>query len=118
MKKQIQKKAGISTGTVVGIGASLVALGAASYYFFGPEGKKHQDNFKGWMIKMKAEIIDKLEDAGDVTETVYHTIVDKVAAAYKKSKKVTPEEVAVYADLLKSQWKNIVGKTKKSGGKK
>lgn len=116
MKKQPQK--GMSAGTIAGIGAGVIALGAASYYFFGPEGKKHQKNFKGWMIKMKAEIVENLEDAGDVTETVYHTIVDKVASAYKESKKVTPEEVAVYANILKSQWKNIVGKTKKSKSKK
>ena len=47
MKKQNStKKKGMSTGAIIGIGASVAALGAASYYFFGPEGKKHQKNFK------------------------------------------------------------------------
>jgi gas vesicle protein len=100
-------------GKLVALGASVAALGAATYYFFGPEGKKHQKNFKGWMIKMKADIVEKIEDAGEVTETVYHKIIDEVSAAYAKTGKVSKEEIALYADVLKKQWSNVVKSTKK-----
>lgn len=100
-------------GKLVALGASVAALGAATYYFFGPEGKKHQKNFKGWMIKMKADIVEKIEEAGEVTETVYHKIIDEVAAAYAKTGKVSKEEIALYADVLKKQWSNVVKSTKK-----
>lgn len=118
MKKQNStKKKGMSAGTIIGIGASVAALGAASYYFFGPEGKKHQKNFKSWMVKMKADIVDKLQDAGHVTKEVYEQIVDGAAGLYEKAGKVSKEEVAMYAEMLKKQWKYIAGGTKKKAKK-
>ncbi len=109
MKKQDKG----TVGKMVALGASVAALGAATYYFFGPEGKKHQKNFKGWMIKMKADIVEKIEEAGEVTEAVYHKIIDEVSAAYVKTGKVSKEEIAVYAELLKKQWGSVVKSTKK-----
>ncbi len=107
MKKQT------NTGKIVALGASIAALGAATYYFFGPEGKKHQRNFKAWMIKMKADVVAKLEEAQEVTEAVYNKIIDEVASSYTKAGKVSKEEIALYADILKKQWKNVVNSTKK-----
>jgi len=104
----MKKENGLSVEKKVVIGAAVAALGAATYYFFGPEGKKHQKNFKSWMIKMKADIVEKIEEAEEVTEALYAKIVDEVAGAYTKAGKVSKEEVAVYADVLKKQWKHIV----------
>lgn len=112
------KKKGVSMGTMVAIGASVAALGAATYYFLGPEGKKHRKDFKAWTIKMKADIVEKLADAGEVTEAVYHKIVDTVAAAYEKTGKANKEEIAAYAAMLKKQWRNIAGSSKKASSKK
>lgn len=112
MKKDMNKK-GISAGGVVAIGAGVAALAAASYYFFGPEGKKNQKKMKGWMIKMKGEIVDKMEDAQDMTESAYHAIVDAVASAYQKSSKVATADVADYVTILKKQWRGISGSLKK-----
>lgn len=114
MKKEMNKK-GVSAGKVAAIGAGVAALAAASYYFFGPEGQKNRKSVKGWMIKMKGEIVDKMEDAQEVTEAVYHKIVDTVAANYLKGGKVASGEVALFADVLKRQWKGI---TKSTGGAK
>ncbi len=97
---------GVSKGKIVAIGAGVAALAAASYYFFGPQGKKNRATAKGWMIKMKGEIVDKMEDAKEVTQEVYDTIVDKVAAGYAKNAKAHPE-LALYVDTLKKQWKGI-----------
>lgn len=102
-------------GKVAAIGAGALALAAASYYFFGPEGKKNQKKVKGWMIKMKGEIIDKIEDAKELSETAYHKIVDVVGAKYLKGGKATVADVQAYVDALKKQWKGI---TKSSAPKK
>lgn len=117
MKKDTK---GMSAGKVVAIGASVAALAAASYYFFGPEGKKNQKTMKGWMIKMKGDVVDKMEDAKEVTEAVYNQIVDTVAAKYAKSGKSTAADVMGYVDILKKQWKGIAKSTagKKSAVKK
>jgi hypothetical protein len=108
MAKQTKKNEGSSTGTVVAVSAGVIALAAASYFFFGPEGKKNRNNLKGWMVKMKGEIIEKIEGAGEMTEAAYEKIVDTVAAKYAKAGKVSEAEIRMFADLLKTQWKGIV----------
>lgn len=109
MKKENGKKndKGVSVGTVAAIGAGVLALAAGSYYFFGPEGKKNRGKLKGWMIKMKGEIIEKMEDAKDLTESAYEKIVDVVATKYAKGAKVAESDVRAFADVLKRQWKGI-----------
>ncbi len=106
MKKNNNKK-GISTAKVAAIGAGVAALAAATYYFFGPEGKKNRNSAKGWMIKMKGEIVDKMEDAKEMTEGLYNKIVDGVAEKYLKGGKATSDEVRSFVNMLKSQWKGI-----------
>jgi hypothetical protein len=108
MAKQTKKDEGTSTGTVVAVGAGVVALAAASYFFFGPEGKKNRNNLKGWMVKMKGEVIEKMEDAKEMTEAAYERIVDSVAAKYAKAGKISEAEIRLFAGLLKQQWKGIV----------
>ncbi len=97
----------VSAKTVIAIGAGIAALAAASYYFFGPNGKKNREQMKGWMIKMKGEIIERLEASKEVTEQLYHQIVDSVGSAYAKSGKIGKAEITAFADALKRQWKDI-----------
>lgn len=107
MKKNT-KNGNMSAGNVAAVGAGVVALVAASYYFFGPEGKKNRHSLKGWMIKMKGEVIEKMEDAKELTEEVYNKIVDVVVAKYAKAGKVSESELRLYSDMLKGQWKGII----------
>ncbi len=104
----MNKHDSLSAGQKIVIGAGMAALGAATYYLFGPEGQKHRKDFKSWTVKMKADIIEKIEEAGEVTESLYHKIVDEVAAGYVKAGKAGKEEITLYADTLKKQWERIV----------
>jgi hypothetical protein len=120
MKKNNNKESsGVSAGAAVAIGAGVLALAAGSYYFFGPEGKKNRGKLKGWMIKMKGEVIEKMESAKDLSEAMYEKIVDSVAAKYAKAGKITEAEIRLFADSLKRQWKGISrSATPKRGGAK
>lgn len=117
MKKNTDNDS-LSAGKVAAVGASVVALAAASYYFFGPEGKKNRNSLKGWMIKMKGEIIEKMEGAEDLTEELYNKIVDTVSAKYVKAGKIGEMELRMFSDMLKSQWKGITKAHAKSSGTK
>lgn len=112
MKKTNNKKQDGVVGKVVAIGAGIAALGAASYYFFGPKGKAHRDQLKGWMLKMKAEIVEKLEDSKEVTEEAYMKIIDVVSAKYAKLGKIDGDELSSYVAKLKKGWKEISGQKK------
>ena len=73
------------TVKLVAVGASVAAAAATAYFFFGPKGDEHQKHAKAWVIKMKGEIVEKLEKAKEISEPVYHQIIDSVAAEYTKS---------------------------------
>src|SRR4051812_3745764 len=95
------------TKNILAVGAGIAALATATYYFFGPKGERHRDELKGWMIRMKGEIIERIEDAKELTEPIYREIIDSVASTYAATSKVTKEELSDFADRLKAQWKDI-----------
>ncbi len=105
MKKQVKAKS--HAGRNLAIGAGVVAVAAATYFLFGPHGKKNQKKAKAWMLKMKGEVVHKLEDLENVTEPVYNKVVDGVAAAYMKAKEVAPAELRAYAKDMKKEWRHI-----------
>ncbi len=112
---QTAKNKGVSTKTIIGIGAGVAALSAAAYVLFGPNGKKNQKAIKGWTIKMKGEIIEKFENAKELTEPVYHNIVDNIQAKYAKLKNVDQQELEKVITEIKKHWKAI---QKEAGTKK
>jgi hypothetical protein len=89
------------------IGASLAGLAASAYFLFGPKGKKHRQQAKAWAIKMKGDVVEKLEKARKITQPVYLEIIDTVAREYKKSKKASQPEIDALAADLKKHWKSM-----------
>lgn len=89
------------------IGASLAGVAATAYFFFGPKGKKHREHAKSWAIKMKGDVIERLEKAKEITEPVYGEIIDVVSKEYAKEKKATKAEIEAIANDLKKHWKSI-----------
>jgi len=94
------------------IGATLAGIAATAYFFFGPKGKQNQKHVKAWAIKMKGDVIEKLEMAQEISEPVYHEIIDSVAKEYGKGKKASREEIEALAQDLKKHWKTISSKAK------
>ncbi|MFA6297451.1 MAG: hypothetical protein WC629_02715 [Candidatus Paceibacterota bacterium] len=110
MKKKTTKGAGKSVGAVklAVLGASLAGLAATAYFFLGPKGRKHQKQTKAWAIKMKGDVIEKLEMAREVvSEPAYQEIIDSVASQYTKGKKASSKEIMALAEDLKKHWKKV-----------
>ena len=106
MKKPTTKTGGKAVKLAV-LGATLAGAAAGAYFFFGPKGKKHQKDAKAWAIKMKGDVVEKLEKAGDVSESAYHGIVDAVADKYESAQKAGAPEIKALAADLKKHWKAI-----------
>lgn len=119
MKKEINKKAnkktnkGSNLGKIIATGAGVAALSVAAYVLFGPEGKKNRKKIKGWAVKMKGEIIEKFEDMKEVTEPMYHKVVDEISSKYAKAKGISQEEINEVVGDLKKHWKTLSKDTKK-----
>lgn len=107
MAKEIKNKKGVSAKTMVEVGAGVAALGAATYLLFGPKGKQNRKAIKGWAVKMKGEIIEEFEKAKNLTEPVYHDIVNKIQAKYSKIKNVDSAELQTLITEIKKHWKAI-----------
>jgi hypothetical protein len=107
-------KKGMSTGTMVGVGAAVAAAAASAYLLWGPDGKKNRKSIKGWAVKMKGEIIEKFEDVKELTEPVYQNIVDEVQAKYAKLKGVDPKELQELVADIRKHWKKVSVGAKKT----
>ena len=106
MKKKTTNK-GSSAMELAVVGATVAGLAATAYFFLGPKGKTHQRHAKAWAIKMKGDVVEKLEMARDMSEPVYQEIIDSVATEYEKGKKASQEEIKTLAQDLKKHWKTI-----------
>jgi len=104
MKKKTDNSKAIKLAV---IGASLAGVAATAYFFFGPKGKKHRAHVASWAIKMKGDVIEKLEKAKEITEPIYGEIIDAVSKEYAKDKKATKAEIEAIAGDLKKHWKSI-----------
>lgn len=106
------KKSPSRATELVLIGASLAAA-AASYYFLGPDGKKNQQNAKDWTVKMKDEVVKKLEMAKEISKPVYDEIIDSIATEYAGLKNVNQAEIDELVIDLKKHWESIADSAKK-----
>lgn len=114
MVQKNESKKGLGAKEIIGIGAGVAALSAAAYVLFGPNAKKNRKAIHGWAVKMKGEIIEKFEEAKEITEPAYHEIINNVQAKYAKLKNVDPEELKKEVAIIKKHWnalkKEIKGK--------
>jgi hypothetical protein len=93
-----------------GIGLAIAAAAAAGAYFLygSKDAKKNRKAIKGWVLKAKGEVIEKIEQVkGELTEENYNKIVDGVVAKYSKLKTTTEDEIQDLVKDMKGHWKNI-----------
>lgn len=106
-----------NVGKVIAAGATVAALTAAGYILFGPDGKKNRRKINSWAIKMKGDIIEKFEEAKELTEPVFHSIVDEIAKKYEERKEVSKEELVELVAEMKKHWKDMARDAKKAAKK-
>lgn len=102
-EKKSNKKVLVGSAIVASVGAI-----AGAYLLFGTKkGKEKVKKVKGWMLKAKGEILEKLESVQNINEDAYKKVVDSVMKKYSNLKeKYGPEVNSFYSELL-SQWKDF-----------
>jgi len=103
---------------IVGSGVVAAAAAAGAYFLYGRKGAKNRKMIKGWVLRMKGDILERMEGLQEVNEEVYHRLVDNVAESYSKVKKVNSDELGHLVKELKSFWKDSRLAGKNSNGKK
>ncbi|MBI4803242.1 MAG: hypothetical protein HY796_12040 [Elusimicrobia bacterium] len=90
------------------IGLGVAALAAvAAYFLTGRHGAQNRKRVKGWMLKIKGEVLDNLEDMKHVNEEAYCKLVDGITGRYQRIKKVSRPELKKINKDLKKAWGNI-----------
>jgi hypothetical protein len=109
MVKKIQKKSvsGKAVGIAAGV-AGVAAVSAAAYMLFGPHAKRNQKALRGWAVQMKGDIIEKFEDAKELSEPVYQTIIDEVTKKYSALKHIDPADLEDVVSEIRGHWKGMV----------
>ncbi len=94
--------------------AALAAAAAGAYYFYGSKkAAQHRKGLKGWAVKAQGDVMEKMEQAKDLTKEGYNRIVEEVLKSYKNVKNIAPLELATLGKELKSHWNAISSDIKK-----
>ena len=107
VKKVKRKSKGEKVSFSVVLAGAAVAATAGVYYLYGPSGKKHRREVRGWMFKARGEVLERVEKLKEIDAKAYHSLVDEVSKKYKKLKHVNGQDVARLARELKAYWANI-----------
>lgn len=106
----------MSGGEKVGIGVALSAAAiaaAGTYFLYGSkDASKNRKKVKGWALKAKGELLERLEQAGNMTAEEYQQAVEKVVAGYAKLKHISAPELASLKKEMMASWKGIAGSGK------
>ncbi|HEY0964240.1 MAG TPA: hypothetical protein VGE31_00385 [Candidatus Paceibacterota bacterium] len=93
----------------VGVGLTTAAVAAASAYFLygSKNAAKNRKAVKSWALKAKAEVLEKLEDAKEMTREEYEELVGAVAKAYTGVKNASKGDIAEFTKEMKDHWRSI-----------
>jgi len=89
---------------IAGFGTAAVVAAAGAYFLSGKVGAKNRKMISGWVLKMKGEVLEKVENLKEMNADAYHRLVDQVAEHYVKVKGVNSSELGLLVKELKSFW--------------
>jgi hypothetical protein len=109
MAQATEKKNGKhAVGKAVAVIAAMAAAAAAGTYFFtGKRGMSNRKMIKGWAVKAKGEIIERLEKLKEVDAEKYLDIVESVLKRYHNIKDISTKDLETLRDELKDSWHDI-----------
>ncbi|HEY4495179.1 MAG TPA: hypothetical protein VJC01_01875 [Candidatus Paceibacterota bacterium] len=111
-KVKARSKIGIAP-KIIGAGIAAVVAGIAGAHFL--QTAKNRKKLKGWMLKMKGEALERIENLKEATEPAYHKAIDEAAKRYVALKHIDQKELSSVTKELKNHWKHINRQLNKIG---
>jgi len=101
----------ISKNQAVGIGIGLTAAAVAAagtYFLYGSKNAaKNRKAVKSWTLKAKAEVLEKIEQAKEMTQEEYDQLIDVVTTAYMGVKDASKADLSTFKKEMKDHWLSI-----------
>lgn len=102
-----KKKSSLGKLSAALVGA-VAATAAGAVYLYGKNGSKHRKQVESWMLKARAEVMEKIEKAKQVGKADYEKMVGDVMDKYAKVKTIKNTDVKMLAKDLKAHWHEIM----------
>jgi hypothetical protein len=108
-KKVAPSKVTKNQAVGLGIGLTAAAVAAAGAYFLygSKSAAKNRKAVKSWTLKAKAEVLEKLEEAQNMSQEEYLALIDGVAAAYQDVKNASKTDLSTFKKEMKEHWVGI-----------
>lgn len=114
-KKQVAKKSAASpaaknnnaVGVGIGLGAAAAAAAGAYFLYGSKSAAKNRKQVKSWALKAKAEVLEKLEDAQEMSHKEYDDLIKSVTGAYAGAKNASKKDLIEFSKEMKDHWKSI-----------
>ena len=93
----------------IGVGLTAAAVAAASTYFLygSKSAAKNRKTVKSWMLKAKAEVLEKLEVAKNMSQEEYEEVINTIAGTYSELKDASRVDIKSFKEEMKDHWKAI-----------
>ncbi len=103
--QKITKNQAVSIG--VGLTAAVAAAAGAYFLYGSKNAAKNRKAVKSWTLKAKAEVLEKIEQAQDMTKEEYEQLIDTVSVAYQGVKDASKTDLATFKKEMKEHWLQI-----------
>ena len=96
-----------AVGVGIGLGTAAVAAAGAFFLYGSKSAAKNRKQVKSWALKAKAEVLEKIEDASEMTQTEYDQLIKSVSGAYVGAKNASKKDILEFSKEMKDHWKSI-----------
>jgi hypothetical protein len=111
MTEKKSEKKGMKASTKAGIGFGLTAAAATmagAYFLYGSKkAAQNRKKVKSWTLKAKAQVLEGLEKAEQLTDDEYNNLVEAASGVYGTVKNATKGEVVDFKKEMLSHWKDL-----------
>ncbi|MFT5849334.1 MAG: hypothetical protein ACI9H6_000139 [Patiriisocius sp.] len=108
-----KKKVTVSQAQKLGIGVGLTTAAVAAagaYFLYGVnEAPANRKKVKSGILRAKAEVLEVLENAQDITEDEFHSLVDTVVSSYSTVKSLSQKDLKDFKKEMGENWEDLVG---------
>jgi 6-phosphogluconolactonase (cycloisomerase 2 family) len=110
-KKTAAKKPVLTDNQKISLGVGLTAAAVAAagtFFLYGSKGaSKNRKAVKSWVLKAKAEVLEKLETAKEMSADEYMQLIDTVGGAYAGLKEASKVDISTFKKEMKDHWNKI-----------
>jgi len=107
-KKKIEVSSAQKLGIGVGLTTAAVAAAGAYFLYGSKDAPENRKKVKSGILRAKAEVLETLENAQEITEEEFHDLVNGVVATYSKVQTLSKKDLSDFKKEMVDNWEDLV----------